>query len=230
MRACAAYVCAITGGPGLGLLLSLASAGCSSADSPSEPISSGVVQDDLSLPGICGGPASRTCSTDSVCVTITPGGCPGPRTWGLCLARPTSCRATSNPVCGCDDQTYDNLCDMAKAGVTAAHLGACAPKESCASIACKVGQICTVATDGTAGCIPDPCSSVTCKAGQDCILQPDGTGMCVQNPCSGVTCKSGARCVVESDAGVCIPDPCSGLTCKAGQECVLLPDGGASCH
>jgi hypothetical protein len=44
---------------------------------------------------------------------------------GTCVSQFGVCTAPSKPACGCDGQTYDNLCAMREAGISLQHLGAC---------------------------------------------------------------------------------------------------------
>ena len=54
---------------------------------------------------------------------------------GSCLDRPESCEPVSEPVCGCDSNTYENACEAAQAGVRVSANGACGceTNEDCAS-------------------------------------------------------------------------------------------------
>lgn len=49
---------------------------------------------------------------------------------GLCMERPTICPDTVQPVCGCDDETYQNVCFADMAGVRLAKQGPCLPTDS----------------------------------------------------------------------------------------------------
>lgn len=44
---------------------------------------------------------------------------------GVCELRPTECSDTDDPVCGCDDMTYQNRCFATMAGVRLARTGPC---------------------------------------------------------------------------------------------------------
>jgi len=46
---------------------------------------------------------------------------------GSCRQRPITCTTESDPVCGCDGQTYVNACLARMAGVSVASTGPCAP-------------------------------------------------------------------------------------------------------
>ena len=44
---------------------------------------------------------------------------------GVCSLRPTQCKAESQPICGCDGQTYSNPCLAAAKGVSLKAVGEC---------------------------------------------------------------------------------------------------------
>ena len=44
---------------------------------------------------------------------------------GKCVKVPETCKKGGSKVCGCDNKTYDNECELLKAGVHEAHKGAC---------------------------------------------------------------------------------------------------------
>lgn len=76
---------------------------------------------------VCGGLAGLTCDAGFFC-DYEPGQfCGGDDSLGTCAPLPTSgeCAAIFEPVCGCDDVTYDNDCRAAVAGQGVLHEGAC---------------------------------------------------------------------------------------------------------
>jgi hypothetical protein len=44
---------------------------------------------------------------------------------GVCSKRPQDCREVWLPVCGCDDVTYGNACEAARAGQSVQQKGRC---------------------------------------------------------------------------------------------------------
>ncbi|HPD31112.1 MAG TPA: Kazal-type serine protease inhibitor domain-containing protein [Phycisphaerae bacterium] len=46
---------------------------------------------------------------------------------GVCEPFPAACEPLIEPVCGCDNVTYENFCEAAIAGVTVQYLGPCMP-------------------------------------------------------------------------------------------------------
>ena len=47
---------------------------------------------------------------------------------GKCTKKPEICPHLVAPVCGCDQQTHNNACEAARAGVSVASKGACKPE------------------------------------------------------------------------------------------------------
>jgi NAD(P)-dependent dehydrogenase (short-subunit alcohol dehydrogenase family) len=66
--------------------------------------------------------SNSDCAATELCAT---GLCEGGL--GVCTDRPTTCPDTDDPVCGCDDETYQNRCFADMAGVRLARTGPCIP-------------------------------------------------------------------------------------------------------
>ena len=69
----------------------------------------------------CNGPQDNPCPATHYCASLS---CNTP---GQCLPRPESCTKLDTPVCGCDGQTYQSLCEAHRAGVGLYSNTACAP-------------------------------------------------------------------------------------------------------
>jgi hypothetical protein len=154
-------------------------------------------------PGLCGGKESVDCGTDGVCYPIFSRECPGAKQIGVCFPRPHLCPPISKPVCGCDGQTYSNLCDAARHGTAVDHEGACpvVPKECGAG-----GDVCP----GSGTCVQNQCQ---CDVVQQCQRGETFD----TNP---VVCA----CVAQS------ADPCARVQCMTGMQCVAQPDGTTTCE
>jgi cysteine-rich repeat protein len=50
------------------------------------------------------------------------------RARGICTEVPTACWVPGNPVCGCDGQTYESRCVLARARMSPRHAGPCLPR------------------------------------------------------------------------------------------------------
>lgn len=191
------------------LALASAANACSSeatGPSSSDQPSSEVEKSSRSF-RFCGGQFTSRCLEDELCVPLFAGTCPGPMAVGFCTLRPTTCDSSRALVCGCDDQTYENWCEAAKAGVTAEFDGACPVHEepACADVTCP----------GAGACVE--------PASEDCDV--DGDGDCEPTcDCSIIgQCPQGQHW--NDDPGVCAceaqaPDPCVGIICPTGSECV----------
>lgn len=77
-------------------------------------------------PRACGGWAGETCASNEFC-DFEGDGCDFADAQGICRPRPEGCARDYNPVCGCDAQTYGNLCNAHSAGIDAARNGMCEP-------------------------------------------------------------------------------------------------------
>ena len=86
-----------------------------------------MVEDDPLMGRKCGGPDSVACRHGKFCATATTNRCPGIEVYGICRRIPEACTHIYQPICGCDDQSYDNECQAAALGVPVAYEGRCAP-------------------------------------------------------------------------------------------------------
>ena len=74
----------------------------------------------------CGGFLGATCAADEYCAYMEGTLCGAADASSTCRKRPTSCPLTQNPVCGCNNTTYDNACLAAVAGNGVSASTACA--------------------------------------------------------------------------------------------------------
>jgi hypothetical protein len=76
---------------------------------------------------VCGGPDGGTCPPGSFCNYAGTGTCLNADAVGTCLPipDPSACPAAISPICGCDNNTYDNGCLAGAAGVSVAIDRAC---------------------------------------------------------------------------------------------------------
>jgi len=108
---------------------------------------------------VCG-PNAGSCASDQYC--DYPDDRCGDGQTGTCQARPSSCPAVVDPVCGCDDTTYDNKCEAAAAGVDVQHQGRCNSGSDCTSSdECASDEFCEFPDDQcgdgqTGTCKPRP--------------------------------------------------------------------------
>jgi hypothetical protein len=74
---------------------------------------------------MCSSAPPVACPSGQVCDEDTPNRCGAGFEPGHCIVLPASCPATAVPVCGCDNQTYNNDCDRQRARVQLSHTGGC---------------------------------------------------------------------------------------------------------
>lgn len=75
------------------------------------------------LPEPCG-PAAP-CPAGQFCTFDTANPCGAANREGTCVDKPSACRDRTQPVCGCDNQTYPSACKAAQAGVAVSAPGVC---------------------------------------------------------------------------------------------------------
>lgn len=145
----------------------------------------------------CGGPGSSDCGAGAFCdytADDTGATCGADNSQGVCRRQPDVCAEILSPVCGCDNNTYDNACSAASVGVSVKSEGECGPTRVCPA----TGVRCTPECPGSGRINGRPCrrghfdaSTCTCEAINDCRT----------NGCrEGTTCQ---RCWTSN---ACIPD------------------------
>jgi hypothetical protein len=103
----------------------------------------------------CGGLLGLECVEDEFC-NFTDGSCGAADQTGVCEDVPEFCPEIFAPVCGCDDQTYENECFAHAEGVSVASEGACDDEIAASEcgglegLACDEGEYCNF-TDGSCG-------------------------------------------------------------------------------
>ncbi|ELR10922.1 Kazaltype serine protease inhibitor domain containing protein [Acanthamoeba castellanii str. Neff] len=92
--------------------------------------------------------AAVSCTNSSDCAAVgeychfLPGECGGV---GQCASIPQACTRLLNPVCGCDNVTYDNLCLASAAGASLQALGSCGPDPGVGAGSCDRDSDCAAA-------------------------------------------------------------------------------------
>lgn len=73
----------------------------------------------------CGGFLGNTCKPSEYCAYTEGQACGGADASAVCKPRPASCTLNIDPVCGCNGNTYDNVCSAAASGTGVLHHGPC---------------------------------------------------------------------------------------------------------
>lgn len=77
----------------------------------------------------CGGIGALRCPAGQAC-QFPEGQCNTPDLAGTCVTVPDTCPKQGPRVCGCNGTTYQNECELLKAGTRQAKKGACGNKPS----------------------------------------------------------------------------------------------------
>ena len=178
----------------------------------------------------CGGLLGASCGDGEFCNFAPDAQCGAADQTGTCEPTPEVCTFIFAPVCGCDDQTYDNACAANVAGVSVASEGECAPPTGGGTVcgglqggSCAEGEFCNFPLEAICGAA-------------------DGTGICEAiptactrefNPVCGCddrtysnACEAHAAGVAIVSEGECAPPTggtlCGGLqggSCAEGEFC-----------
>ncbi len=111
----------------------------------------------------------------------------GLKVTGVCTQRPLTCDPIKDPVCGCNGQTYLNLCEAEQAGVNVDYIGVCAAPTTTTTSTTSTSTTTTTTTVPVVQCtIDSDCSKFEfCeKKLGTCGLKV--AGVCTQRP---LTCS-----------------------------------------
>jgi len=122
---------------------------------------------------MCGGIAGVQCPEKQYCAFAPEAHCGAADMSGTCAPIPDVCAEMLDEVCGCDDKTYGNPCQAARAGVSVVMKGACAKHEAAAL---AEGALC-----GTRGVSADCGEGLYCAYKSDCGAT-DAGGKCSKKP------------------------------------------------
>lgn len=154
--------------------------------------------------------SSAQCDIDSFC-NHPEGLCDEP---GACTLLPAACKDdVVDPVCGCDEQTYDNACLAQQAGVSINYRGPCRGRVECSTNEeCPFPEYCEKADGfcvepGVCALRPDLCAlnfNPVCGCDgvtytNECQARASGVNLSARGPCGGgAECKSSEECEVDS--------------------------------
>jgi hypothetical protein len=165
------------------------------------------------------------CNSDMECAEgetcrVPAGACGGA---GTCVEIPQGCNDIYQPVCGCDGQTYSNLCEATMQGVDVLNLSECGAA-LCGGIECAEGEFCKYPT-GTCGSVIVPLAS---PQQSERVLLPQELGVCTMLT---EACGEIYSPVCGCD-GITYENPCSadaaGMSIQYEGECTTgcVDDGG----
>ncbi len=189
----------------------------------------------------CGGIAGLPCNSGEYC-EFPAGTCGSGDQTGTCTQSPAECVETdcggaadciSEPVCGCDNQTYADACHAHLAGVAVSHEGAC-EQQICGgfggdAFSCDPGEFCNYTLEAMCGAAD--ASGICAPIPQGCTDNYDPVCGC-DGETYGNTCEANAASVAVIHEGACTPSgqSCGGdtpETCPLGEFCNYVP--GQTC-
>ncbi|MFY9824579.1 MAG: Kazal-type serine protease inhibitor domain-containing protein [Thermoanaerobaculia bacterium] len=184
------------------LLLLVAGVGHSQTTTTTETKKTTTATSVKPVPAQCGGIGGLKCPDGEACKYPT-NKCNVADLSGICVKVPETCPKKGPEVCGCDDKTYANQCELLKAGVREAHTGACKAAGgygACKTDAdCKDKQFCqdkagVCKPPGQCTAKPEICPQVVkpvcgCDGktySNDCMRQQAGVSLKSQGECKPV--------------------------------------------
>lgn len=160
--------------------------------------------------GMCGGLAGFSCAAGLYCSFAPDAMCGAADQTGTCTPIPEVCTEQYEPVCGCDDKTYGNACDAARAGISVGKKGECAPPAPAPAAATPV--LAAGATCGTRG-VPGECGPDLYCAFKTACGATDSGGVCTAKatmctkdfrPVCGCDGKTYANACMAGSAGASV--------------------------
>ncbi len=199
----------------LGMLGAVSAVGCVSpiADQQGD-------EQDVTGGKSCGGKLNKQCKSFLEYCDYGPT-CGADDKLGVCKPAGDVCSKQSDPVCGCDGQTYQNACYASRSHVSVVHKGKCATKicGGFAGFTCAKNEFCDFGKDGVCGTADQ---SGTCKVRpQACTEQYAPVCGCDGKTHSNACMANGAGTDV-SHVGPCEapqPQKCGDKVCGSGQWC-----------
>ncbi len=172
------------------------------------------------------GDTAKQCPPGFTCLTAA--GVCGPKVAGICKKSIDVCGAAIAPVCGCDNKTYNNMCEAQKAGAVVAKSGKCSqPVIACGGNkgkGCGKGKICELtscAAKASGKCIDAP--PMSCQSGGQQQCGCDGNTY--PNACyrqkAGVALNYVGPCLIPPGAKACKIGPVKPVLCVTGEYCKL---------